>query len=123
MALDQFINRGIDDRERLILKPITKSTDKETFVEKKEVKNRFFVEEQENLEWDEIFVELLRENSPSHNGFQAKLKKVCCQKLDKNTKWYKKIFRFLCCFSWCSRFRKSSYYTNKEKAKQLIMMR
>ena len=121
MGLDKFISKGIDKEERLILAPRGLAKDANPFGLQLETRNVFYIEELENLEWDEIFLDLLKENSSK--GLFARLKDVCCHKGKQEDPWYKRAMLCLCCFSWCSRFKKTSGLTPKEKAKVLIAMR
>lgn len=91
---------------------------------KENKKNIFYFEELENLEWDEIFLDLLNENSSAKTGgIKSILKMRCCSKPSQDTSRFKRFIFLICCFSWCHRFRKNSYMTSKEKAKRLIAMR
>ena len=62
IELDQFINKGIDSKDRLKLHPRVIRADANPFEEQEDKRNIFYIEELENLEWDEIFLDLLKES-------------------------------------------------------------
>ena len=63
VGLDGFINKGIDKYDRLQLHPRVIKADADPFGIKEDKRNIFYIEELENLEWDEIFLDLMREIS------------------------------------------------------------
>ena len=77
-------------------------------------RNIFYIEELENLEWDEIFLDLLKEHSQT--GLRSRLKGVCCRKPKAETGKIKRALLCLCCFSWCARFIRGAGMSPKEKA-------
>lgn len=77
IGLDKFIQKGIDDLDRIVLAPRTVSADADLFGEKQDSRNPFYVEELEQKEWDEIFLDLLQEKSSY--GIFSRCKAVCCR--------------------------------------------
>ena len=77
IGLDKFIQKGIDDMDRIVLAPRTVSADADLFGEKQDSRNPFYVEELEQKEWDEIFLDLLQEKSSY--GIFSRCKSVCCR--------------------------------------------
>ena len=77
--------------------------------------NIFYLEELENIEWDEIFLELLQENTKK--GLFARLKATCCKASSKEASLVRRMWRCLFCFSWVARIRKSASMTPAAKAK------
>ena len=58
-AMDEQIDKGIDKANRISLHAVKVASNADPFAQKKDNMNEFYREEMENLEWDEIFLDLL----------------------------------------------------------------
>lgn len=121
VGLDKFVSKGIDDEDRAMMVPRTIKADADPFGLKEDKRNIFYLDELENLEWDEVFLDLLHENSES--SVKGRLRRVCCQKPRASTRRCRRVLNCVFCFSWCHRCWKHSGMTYKDKAHALIQMR